>query len=108
MKQVKSSAGTFTDNMKLPIHRWFRYSAGFSADWVKKELLDFWAKNTSEILKTFDVENAEEIAKSALKFDALLVPSANTSEEWAKYAELYHPISTDSFVSSFDNIFVDV
>ena len=46
----------------------------------KKELLDFWAKNTSEILKTFDVENAEEIAKSALKFDALLVPSANTSE----------------------------
>jgi hypothetical protein len=26
--------GAFTDNMKLPIHRWFRYSAGFSADWV--------------------------------------------------------------------------
>ncbi|MGF2030395.1 endopeptidase PepO, partial [Lactococcus lactis] len=70
----------------------------------KKELLDFWAKNTSEILKTFDVENAEEIAKSALKFDALLVPSANTSEEWAKYAELYHPISTDSLVSKVKNL----
>ena len=27
-------SGTFVDNMKLPIHRWFRYSAGFSADWV--------------------------------------------------------------------------
>ena len=27
-------SGTFTDNMKLPIHRWFRYSAGFSAEWV--------------------------------------------------------------------------
>ena len=34
--------------MKLPVHRWFRYSAGFSADWAKevisqykvKELLD--------------------------------------------------------------------
>jgi hypothetical protein len=30
-----SRSGTFTDNMKLPIHRWFRYSAGFSAQWVE-------------------------------------------------------------------------
>lgn len=29
-------SGTFSPNMKLPVHRWFRYSAGFSADWVKK------------------------------------------------------------------------
>lgn len=28
-------SGTFTDNMKLPIHRWFRYSAGFSAEWAE-------------------------------------------------------------------------
>lgn len=27
---------TFADNMKLPVHRWFRYSAGFSAQWVEK------------------------------------------------------------------------
>ena len=25
----------FLNNMRLPIHRWFRYSAGFSAEWVK-------------------------------------------------------------------------
>lgn len=25
---------TFSDNLLLPIHRWFRYSAGFSASWV--------------------------------------------------------------------------
>ena len=25
----------FINNMRLPIHRWFRYSAGFSAEWVK-------------------------------------------------------------------------
>ena len=30
-----STSGTFVDNMKLPIHRWFRYSAGFSASWVE-------------------------------------------------------------------------
>ncbi|AFY31185.1 DNA methyltransferase [Calothrix sp. PCC 7507] len=32
---IKERTGTFTDNMKLPIHRWFRYSAGFSAAWVE-------------------------------------------------------------------------
>ncbi len=26
---------TFVDNLALPIHRWFRYSAGFSALWVR-------------------------------------------------------------------------
>lgn len=31
-------SGTFTDNMKLPVHRWFRYSAGFSAAWVESVL----------------------------------------------------------------------
>ncbi len=30
-----AASSTFTDNMKLPVHRWFRYSAGFSAEWVQ-------------------------------------------------------------------------
>ena len=32
------TTSTFIDNMKLPVHRWFRYSAGFSAEWVKEVL----------------------------------------------------------------------
>ena len=28
------TSGTFVDNMKLPVHRWYRYTAGFSAAWV--------------------------------------------------------------------------
>ncbi|MCI0460622.1 MAG: site-specific DNA-methyltransferase, partial [Gemmataceae bacterium] len=27
-------SGSFVDNLQLPVHRWFRYSAGFSAEWV--------------------------------------------------------------------------
>lgn len=27
---------TFADNMKLPIHKWYRYTAGFSASWVRE------------------------------------------------------------------------
>jgi DNA modification methylase len=39
-KIIRERAGTFTDNMKLPIHRWFRYSAGFSAAWVEQLIKD--------------------------------------------------------------------
>ena len=31
---------TFVDNLKLPIHRWFRFSAGYSAGWAEKVILD--------------------------------------------------------------------
>jgi hypothetical protein len=33
-----SRSGTFVDNMALPVHRWFRYSAGFAAQWVEQVL----------------------------------------------------------------------
>ncbi len=32
---IKGNTSNFLDNMRLPVHRWFRYSAGFSAEWVK-------------------------------------------------------------------------
>jgi hypothetical protein len=34
-KFVASTDSTFIDNLSLPIHRWYRYSAGFSSTWVK-------------------------------------------------------------------------
>lgn len=33
-EEIDARTGTFIDNLKLPAHRWFRYPAGFSADWV--------------------------------------------------------------------------
>jgi hypothetical protein len=37
--EVRSErSGTFTDNLSLPVHRWFRYPAGFSALWVRQLL----------------------------------------------------------------------
>ncbi|MEO0683613.1 MAG: DNA modification methylase [Cyanobacteria bacterium J06649_11] len=35
---TRDTTMTFVDNMKLPIHRWFRYSAGFSGEWVRSLL----------------------------------------------------------------------
>lgn len=39
-----TNSTTFANNMSLPVHRWFRYSAGFSADWVATEVEKAGAK----------------------------------------------------------------
>ncbi|MBE2232966.1 MAG: DNA modification methylase [Anaerolinea sp.] len=47
--QKRARSGAFVDNMSLPIHRWFRYSAGFSAQWVE-EVLATWAIQAGQIV----------------------------------------------------------
>lgn len=42
--------GAFTDNMKLPVHRWFRYSAGFSAAWVAGLLSERRGKGKDDLV----------------------------------------------------------
>jgi len=33
--RLLKNTSTFADNMDLPIHRWYRFPAGFSAEWVR-------------------------------------------------------------------------
>jgi len=35
-KLEQNYSATFADNMSLPIHKWYRYTAGFSASWVNE------------------------------------------------------------------------
>lgn len=42
---LNARSGSFVDNMKLPIHRWFRYSAGFSAQWAEQVISETRAAN---------------------------------------------------------------
>lgn len=44
-----SRSGTFVDNMALPVHRWFRYSAGFAAQWVE-QVLSEWVIGRSHVV----------------------------------------------------------
>lgn len=43
---------TFADNMKLPVHRWFRYTAGFSAQWAKS-VIEASGKSEPVVLDPF-------------------------------------------------------
>ena len=48
-----SRSGTFLDNMALPVHRWFRYSAGFAAQWVEQVLVEWGIKKEHLVLDPF-------------------------------------------------------
>jgi hypothetical protein len=50
---LKDTTSTFSDNLSLPIHRWFRYSAGFSATWVNTVIMAQKALNRERVLDPF-------------------------------------------------------
>jgi DNA modification methylase len=47
------TSSTFQDNLSLPIHRWFRFSAGFSAAWAKELIAKEKANGRKRILDPF-------------------------------------------------------
>jgi DNA modification methylase len=71
--EKKDSSTTFIDNMKLPVHRWFRYSAGFSSEWVKSVILDHYTPDM-QILDPFagsgtTLISANEIGVSSVGYE---------------------------------------
>jgi DNA modification methylase len=46
-------SGSFVDNMQLPVHRWFRYSAGFSAAWAGQVIREAAAGGALRVFDPF-------------------------------------------------------
>lgn len=49
----EAAASTFVNNMDLPVHRWFRYSAGFSAEWAEAVIRNFKAAGPLRVFDPF-------------------------------------------------------
>ncbi len=43
----------FADNMKMPIHKWYRYTAGFSASWVNELIREEQKNGRTRIIDPF-------------------------------------------------------
>jgi hypothetical protein len=66
---VVGHTSNFINNMRLPVHRWFRYSAGFSAEWVK------WLLAQRDIRKLRVIDPFVGSGTTCLACDELGVPS---------------------------------
>jgi hypothetical protein len=66
-----SRSGTFIDNMALPVHRWFRYSAGFSAQWVEHVLSDWGFGSNHIILDPFAGSGTVSVTCDSLGIDSI-------------------------------------
>jgi len=92
MLKKTARSGTFTDNMKLPIHRWFRYSAGFSAEWVLSEI-ERYQSDTGEdavLLEPFTGSGTTNIAADALGVESFGFEGHPFVARIAKAKQLWH------------------
>jgi len=53
VKVAQDYTATFADNMKLPIHKWYRYTAGFSAAWVNEVIREERKNGRTRIIDPF-------------------------------------------------------
>ena len=53
IKVEQDYSATFADNMKMPIHKWYRYTAGFSASWVNQLIRQEKANGRTRIIDPF-------------------------------------------------------
>lgn len=91
----KEASSTFIDNMRLPVHRWFRFSAGFSAEWVtttiresglsRPQVLDPFAGSATTLLA------AESIGAQSMGLEAhpFIARIADAKLAWRSGPEAY-------------------
>ena len=100
---VVGHTSNFLNNMRLPIHRWFRYSAGFSAEWVKWLL----AEREGSDLRVLDPFLGS--GTSCLACDEMSVPSHGIEAHPFVYrvalAKLSYATDPERFIAKAENAF---
>ncbi len=93
----KQRSGTFSNNMKLPIHRWFRYSAGFSAEWVSQVLSELNDTSQMLVLDPFAGSGTTLLAADAVGFNSIGIEAHPFVARVAK-AKLNWDVDANSFL----------
>ncbi len=97
----KDTTSTFIDNMTLPIHRWFRYTAGFSAQWVEETVTAFLPKtfrnNHFKVLDPFagsgtTLLSCDKLGVASYGYEShpLIYKIADSKLLWVAEAESFH------------------
>jgi DNA modification methylase len=99
-----SRSGTFTDNLKLPIHRWFRYSAGFSAEWVEELVRTFQPGRHVRVLDPFAGSGTTLLSAAAAGASSVGFESHPFVARIAKTKLLWNKVSPESLVTTSNTL----
>src|SRR4051794_3919700 len=69
------NASVFTPNMSLRVHRWFRYSAGFSSAWVEHVVAEAAHAASPSVLDPFAGSGTSLIGARAARAESIGVES---------------------------------
>ncbi len=105
LKNIKklelSKTTTFSNNLSIPIHRWFRYSAGFSAEWVSNVINKEIKHGKKNVLDPFAGSGTVQIEAEKLGVRSIGVEShplvsriAQTKMYWRNNPEVFHTAGT--------------
>jgi DNA modification methylase len=94
--QVQRS-GTFLDNMKLSVHRWFRYSAGFAAEWAQSTIKSLELGQSSLTFDPFAGSGTTLLAADAMRVRSVGI-EAHPFVRRVCQAKLFWGTSSDLFI----------
>jgi len=102
--QKRARSGSFVDNMSLPVHRWFRYSAGFSGEWARSLLADMQrADEHPNVFDPFAGSGTTLLASDTLALPSIGIEAHPFVVRLAR-AKLMWPASIAEFTERADHI----
>ena len=99
----RSRSGTFVDNMTLPVHRWFRYSAGFSAEWVEQLLVEWKTDSRRLVLDPFAGSGTVPLTCEQLSVPSIAIEAHPVVARICQ-AKLYWATSIDQFADFSEQV----
>jgi len=93
----KRNTTVFTDNMSLPVHGWFRFSAGYSAEWVETLVREHAQHGPVRVLDPFVGSGTTVVATQAVGACAVGLESHPFYVRVAKAKAQWSVVDPDDF-----------
>ncbi|MEH1925230.1 site-specific DNA-methyltransferase [Nostoc sp. C052] len=101
--QSLDSSSTFINNMKLPVHRWFRFSAGFSAQWVETIITQAKERGETTVLDPFSGSGTTLLASEKLGVECLGIEAHPFVVRIAR-AKLLYQTDADAYLEHIQKV----
>ncbi|MHC5861110.1 DNA methyltransferase [Nostoc sp.] len=101
--QSLDNSSTFINNMKLPVHRWFRFSAGFSAQWVETIITQAKERGETTVLDPFSGSGTTLLASEKLGVECLGIEAHPFVVRIAR-AKLLYQTDADAYLEHIQKV----